>query len=101
MNVIHIIIRGNKGFVLYELHFPLSQVLYVISHDNLYLVSLIVLDCPQIFFISNFMSKNEVSRHFLENAWKLMAEISYLDSSQHYLQLFYDTKLEKFHLHPF
>ena len=44
MNVIHIIIRGNKGFVLYELHFPLSQVLYVISHDNLYLVSLIVLD---------------------------------------------------------
>ena len=30
------------------------------------------------------MSKNEVFWHFLENAWKLMAEISYLDSSQHF-----------------
>ena len=34
-------------------------------------------------------AKNEVFRHFLENAWKFLAEISYLDSSQHYLQLFY------------
>ena len=43
----------------------------------------------EIFFISNFMSKNEVFRHFLENAWKFLAEISYIDSSRHYLQLFY------------
>ena len=35
------------------------------------------------------MSKNEVFRHFLENASKFLAEISYLDSSHHYLQLFY------------
>ena len=51
MNVIHIIIRGNKGFVLYELHFPLYQVLYVISHDNLYLVSLIVLDYTNLLYM--------------------------------------------------
>ena len=35
------------------------------------------------------MSKNEVFGDFLENAWNFLAEISYLDSSQHYLQLFY------------
>ena len=35
------------------------------------------------------MSKNEVFWHFLENASKFLAEISYIDSSYHYLQLFY------------
>ena len=35
------------------------------------------------------MSKNEVFWDFLENASEFLAEISYLDSSQHYLQLFY------------
>ena len=39
------------------------------------------------FFISNFMSENEVFRDFLENTSEFLAEISYLDSSQRYLQL--------------
>ena len=43
----------------------------------------------QFFFISNFIPKNEFFGDFLENASEFLAEISYLDSSQHYLQLFY------------
>ena len=43
--------------------------------------------------LSNFLYKQffkkSVFGHFLENASLLLAEIAYLDSSQHYLQLFY------------
>ena len=41
-----------------------------------------------IFFYKQFFKKS-VFGHFLENAALVLAEISYLDSSQHYLQLFY------------
>ena len=38
--------------------------------------------------------------HFLKNASLLLAEIAYLDSSQHFLQLF-DTMVGKTHLRPY
>ena len=41
-----------------------------------------------IFFYKQFFKKS-VFGHFLENAALVLAEISYLDSSQHYLQLLY------------
>ena len=40
------------------------------------------------FFYKQFFKKS-VFGHFLENASLLLAEIAYLDSSQHYLQVFY------------
>ena len=44
---------------------------------------------PLIFFISNFMLFLRVFWTFLENAAKDLAENAYLDSTNHYLQLFY------------
>ena len=41
----------------------------------------------QFFFISNFVSKIEVFAHFLKNGSNDLAETSYLDSLDHYLQL--------------
>ena len=41
-----------------------------------------------IFFYKQFFKKS-VFGHFLENAALVLARISYLDSSPHYLQLFY------------
>ena len=45
------------------------------------------------------MSKT-VFGHFIENAALVLAEISYLDSSYHYLQLHLQKSLKN-HLHPF
>ena len=41
----------------------------------------------QKFFISNFVSKIEVFAHFLKNGSNDLAQTSYLDSLDHYLQL--------------
>ena len=43
----------------------------------------------QIFFISNFLSKISVFRHFFKFEWSDRSHIAYLDRSYQYLQLLY------------
>ena len=45
--------------------------------------------------------KKSVFDHFLENSSLLLAEIEYLDSSQHCVHVFYITIVRKIHFHPF